>query len=54
VLGAQGRRFYLAPTRPVPIERWDYTRPDLLDDTIAMGEREAEHFRSALEAFLAA
>jgi predicted acylesterase/phospholipase RssA len=54
VLGARGRRFYLAPTKPVPIERWDYTRPDLLDDTIAMGEREAAHFGPELDAFLAA
>lgn len=35
-------RIYIAPTKPLPIERWDYTRPHLLDETIAMGEREAE------------
>ena len=54
VLGRQGRRFYLAPAQPVPIERWDYTRPDLLDDTIAMGERDAALFAPELEAFLVA
>jgi predicted acylesterase/phospholipase RssA len=42
VMGIQGRRLYVAPTRPTPIDRWDYTRPHLLDDTVAMGEREAD------------
>lgn len=39
---ARSSRIYVAPTRPVPVERWDYTRPHLLDETIAMGEQEAE------------
>jgi predicted acylesterase/phospholipase RssA len=37
----RGGRLYLAPSRPVPVERWDYTRPELVADTIAMGERES-------------
>lgn len=37
-----GNRLYVAPSEPVPIERWDYTRPELLDATIEMGESEAE------------
>jgi predicted acylesterase/phospholipase RssA len=41
VLGQAGARYYIAPTAPVPIERWDYTRPDRLGATIDMGEREA-------------
>ena len=41
-LGLQGSRFYVAPTRPVPVSRWDYTRPHLLEDTVDMGEREAD------------
>jgi predicted acylesterase/phospholipase RssA len=52
-LGAHRRRTYVAPTKAVPIERWDYTRPDLLDDTIAMGEAEAEHHRPLLDDLLA-
>ena len=52
VLGVQGHRLYLAPTRPTPIDRWDYTQPHLLDETIAMGEREAPYHRSALDAYL--
>lgn len=47
-LGRQGSRLYLAPTEPVPIERWDYTQPERLEATIDMGEREAEHHRPAL------
>lgn len=53
VLGVQGKRLYLAPTRPTPINRWDYTQPHLLDETIAMGEREAALHRRALDAYLA-
>ena len=53
VLGVQGRRLYLAPTTPTPINRWDYTQPHLLDDTIAMGAREAPLHRAALDAYLA-
>jgi len=52
VLGVQGRRLYLAPTRPTPINRWDYTQPHLLDDTIAMGEREAAIHRAVLDRYL--
>jgi predicted acylesterase/phospholipase RssA len=52
VLGVQGKRLYLAPTHPTPIGRWDYTQPHLLDETIAMGEREAPHHRATLERYL--
>ena len=52
VLGVQGRRLYVAPTRPTPINRWDYTQPHLLDETVAMGEREAEGHWPALEEYL--
>jgi hypothetical protein len=52
VLGIRERRLYLAPTRPTPIDRWDYTRPHLLDETVAMGEREAAIHQPLLEAYL--
>ena len=52
VLGPKGRRLYLAPSGPVPVTRWDYTRPDLLDETIAMGEREAAAHWPVLRDFL--
>jgi len=54
VLGHRGRRLYLAPTGPTPIGRWDYTRPEALEDTVAMGEAEALVHGPALDAFLAA
>ncbi len=52
-LGVQGDRTYIAPTRPVPIERWDYTQPELLDQTIEMGEEEAGLHRPLLDKLLA-
>ncbi len=52
-LGAHGNRVYVAPTRPVPIERWDYTQPELLDQTIEMGEAEADVHRPLLDHLLA-
>jgi predicted acylesterase/phospholipase RssA len=48
VLGQTGARYYIAPSTPVPIERWDYTRPDRLGATIDMGEREASLHGMAL------
>lgn len=52
VMGIQGRRLYLAPTQPTPINRWDYTQPHLLDETVAMGEREASIHQPLLETYL--
>jgi predicted acylesterase/phospholipase RssA len=49
---APPHRLYIAPTRPTPVDRWDYTRPHLVDDTLTMGEQEAELHRPALDAFL--
>jgi predicted acylesterase/phospholipase RssA len=51
-LGRRGDRLYLAPVVPTPVGRWDYTRPDLIDATIAQGEAEALQHHSALNAFL--
>jgi predicted acylesterase/phospholipase RssA len=52
VLGVQGSRLYIAPTTQPPIGRWDYTQPHMLDETVAMGEREADVHRPALNAYL--
>jgi predicted acylesterase/phospholipase RssA len=51
-VGRKGSRLYVAPAAPVPVSRWDYTRPDLVQATIALGERDADRFRPALDAFL--
>jgi predicted acylesterase/phospholipase RssA len=37
----KGPRWYLCPGEPVPISRWEYTRPDQVEATIALGGREA-------------
>jgi Patatin-like phospholipase len=51
--GSSGQRLYVAPSKAVPVEVWDYTRPDLVDATVAMGEREAELHETALRRLLA-
>jgi len=52
VMGIQGRRLYVAPTVPTPIGRWDYTQPHLLEETVAMGEREAGIHWPTVEQYL--
>lgn len=51
--GGPGPRMYVAPSRPVPVTTWDYTRPDLVDATIAMGEHESTLHERALAELLA-
>lgn len=53
VIGRQGNRLYIAPTRQPPVSRWDYTQPHLLEETVAMGEAEAELHWAEVERFLA-
>lgn len=53
VTGLRGSRLYIAPDRPLPIDRWDFTRPELLQATIATGERDAELNQPLLNQFLA-
>lgn len=50
--GRRGSRLYLAPREPLPVGRWDFTRPDLLEATVAAGERDARAQESLLEEFL--
>ncbi|HEV2706854.1 MAG TPA: patatin-like phospholipase family protein [Pyrinomonadaceae bacterium] len=53
LVGRQGARFYVAPREPLPIERWDFTRPDLLEATVRIGEQDAARLTDALSDFLA-
>jgi predicted acylesterase/phospholipase RssA len=53
VIGRRGQRLYVGPATPTPVSRWDYTRPELVDATIAMGERDSEVHGAALEELLA-
>lgn len=50
--GLQGQRLYIAPREALPVERWDFTRPDLLEATVRIGERDAELHGDALAEFL--
>lgn len=51
--GVRGSRLYVAPTLPVPAHRWDYRAEAPVDETIALGRRDAEHHRGPIERFLA-
>jgi len=51
-VGWKGTRWYLCPAEPVPISRWEYTRPDQVVDTIALGSRESLRQDLALTEFL--
>ena len=52
VIGRKGTRLYLAPAEDLPVHRWDYTRPELIDATIETGERDAELYEPLLADFL--
>jgi len=39
--GAQ-RRLYVQPSAPIPLRVWDYTQPQLIDRTYALGQRDGE------------
>lgn len=51
-VGVKGERWYVCPSEPVPVNRWDYTRPEAIGETIRLGERAAERRMGELEAFL--
>ena len=53
ITGRQGTRLYIAPAGTLPVHRWDYTRPELIDATIEAGERDAERYEPLLADFLA-
>jgi predicted acylesterase/phospholipase RssA len=50
--GVVGRRCYVTPSAPPPLERWDYTRPHLIDANVTLGEQDADRYLATLEAFL--
>ena len=51
-VGFRGHRWYLAPSQAVPISRWEYTRPDLVEATRRLGAREAERLAPVLDRWL--
>jgi predicted acylesterase/phospholipase RssA len=53
VIGRQeNERLYIAPEGALPVHRWDYTHPELIDATIEAGERDAELYAPLLTEFL--
>jgi predicted acylesterase/phospholipase RssA len=52
IIGKQGARLYIAPAKTLPVNRWDYTRPELIDATIEAGKRDADIYAQILEDFL--
>lgn len=52
-VGLRGHRWYLAPSRPVLISRWEYTRPDLVEVTRQLGLDEARRNDARLDGWLA-
>jgi predicted acylesterase/phospholipase RssA len=50
--GRQASRLYIAPAKTLPVHRWDYTRPELIDETIEAGQRDAELYAPLLTDFL--
>ncbi len=53
-VGQRGKRFYIAPSEPVPVERWDYTESAPVAETLALGTRDAERFEQPMTRWLSA
>lgn len=47
-VGVRGSRWYLCPEVTPPADRWDYTRPERISATIALGARDARTRRAQL------
>ncbi|MEZ4588051.1 MAG: patatin-like phospholipase family protein [Gemmatimonadales bacterium] len=53
-VGRRGGRWYHCPSEPVPVNRWDYTRPERIDGAITLGRRDADRFAGELDRWLVA
>jgi predicted acylesterase/phospholipase RssA len=42
------RKLFVQPSEPIPVDKWDYTSPELLDETYGLGRRDGEAFASAV------
>jgi hypothetical protein len=47
-----GRSLIIVPSRILPVRTWDFTRPDLLEAVIELGERDSELYETRLDDFL--
>lgn len=52
VMGRRGHRWYLCPSEPPAADRWDYTRPERIDQTIALGGRDASRYEDQFSEWL--
>lgn len=52
VVGRQAARLYVAPSTALPVSQWDFTRLDLLQETIARGELDAKKREGVLDDLL--
>ena len=50
--GPQGPRMVIAPSAPLPLKTWDYTKPELIFDIVAQGERDADLHEDAFTALM--
>ena len=52
VTGERESRWYVEPSRAVPIERWDYTEQADVAGALALGRADAQRYGPALERWL--
>lgn len=48
----EGARLYIGPSASLLLKSWDLTRPHLIDEVIAQGERDADRYEARLTDFL--
>lgn len=51
-MGHRDGRWYVCPSETVPVDRWDYTRPGRILDTIALGAQDAIRREAELQRWL--
>ena len=52
VMGVSGNRFYVCPSKALPISRWDYRESAPVEETLEIGRQDAMELSSKLERFL--
>lgn len=52
LIGRHDGRLYIAPREHLPVRSWDFAKPQLLEETIAIGERDADLNELLLNEFL--
>lgn len=52
LLPQSANRYYMAPSRPVPIAIWDYTSPGKIDEAFELGRKDGRIHRRAIADFI--